>query len=201
MAPPDLQLNRFKNKYSNIELRTYREKDSEFFLEKLSDEKTMQHLEYMSKDWTLEKVKNRYQRFELWQSEGKAMNSSILYDNKLVGHCGLLNMDFKHRHASFGTIIHHPYWRNGIALVSRYLYFTHAFEVLKLNRISSGTRENNYGVRSFYEKHGIELESIEKQKFFSDGKFCDNYCYAILAHQWPAVKKSFELELAQKQLS
>jgi RimJ/RimL family protein N-acetyltransferase len=187
-----------------ITLRTLPQPESHGAIQKiLSDPLTMQHLEYMSyqpNGWALEQVQQRHQRRvnAMEKDEGLSFIVYLNISNEVVGSAGFNSIDFDHRHANIGRIIHHPYWGSGVGTECQLLMWEHAFEVLKLHRIEFGTFEKNIRVRKGAERLGIQLESIAKEAFCVNGVYEDDYIYALFDRDWGEIKKKLVEKLERQ---
>ena len=64
---------------------------------------------------------------------------------------------------------------------------------LKDNKVTVyafGDIAEQYG--RFLENVGISLEGVQKETFFEDGKYKDDYIYALFENDWPKVKGELE---------
>lgn len=48
--------------------------------------------------------------------------------------------------------------------------------------------EYNYGARKLYERLGFKHEGTFREAYWSEGRFWDNYQYALLEDEWRAMQ-------------
>ncbi|NLK49572.1 MAG: GNAT family N-acetyltransferase [Candidatus Cloacimonetes bacterium] len=121
--------------------------------------------------------------------------------NKVIGNCGLHNLNSIHRTASFGIFIgEKTFWTQGIGLEATQLTLDFGFNILNLNSIELNTMEyNKRGIRCF-EKAGFKLVGSRRQAFFHAGKYHDILFYDILASEYESifVDKSFNYSISDE---
>lgn len=187
-----------------IDLKPSKEDDYPAVQKILSDSKTMEHLKYMAHlnegGWSIGQVREREQKWQEGQSRGTDLHflAHIKSSGHLAGTCGFKHIDFTHKNAEFGLIIHHPFWGKGVATECHLLALEYAFSKLGLHRIRFETFVTNVRMRSFYENVGISLESIAKEAFFEGGQFIDNAVYVFFNRDWPGVKQRLQAKLARQ---
>lgn len=85
-----------------------------------------------------------------------------------------------------------------MAAECHFLVLEYAFEKLGLHRVEFGTFTENVRMRSFFEKVGIQLESIKKEYFFEDGQFKDDAVYVVFEQDWSTVKDNLRNRAQRK---
>lgn len=170
----------------------------------LSDPQTMSQLKYMAHlnegGWTIDQVREREEKWEVGQKKGTDLHFlvHIRSSDEIAGTCGFKHIDFAHKNAEFGLIIHHIFWGKGVAVECHLLALEYAFSKLGLHRIRFETFVTNVRMRRFYENVGIQLENIAKEAFLEDGQFVDNAVYVLFDREWPGVKQKLQEKLAHQ---
>ncbi len=123
-----------------------------------------------------------YVSFEIWHKK----------DSKPLGIIGLGHIDWINGWANAYIIIgEKDYWGRDIATEATELLVEYAFNELNLNKIHGGVTVENIGSWSVAEKIGFELEGIEKEEIYVDGKYLDNKTFRLLKEDWKQ-KREFE---------
>lgn len=105
---------------------------------------------------------------------------AILMNNKFVGTICLENIDKINKKASIGYWVAKSYRNRGIATKAVKLIVNFGFKKLKLKRIYAKVIEDNIQSRQVLENAGFEKEGIFKKNVLKNGKFYDEYRYAIV---------------------
>eukprot|EP00026_Physarum_polycephalum_P018565 Phypoly_transcript_20201.p1 GENE.Phypoly_transcript_20201~~Phypoly_transcript_20201.p1 ORF type:complete len:206 (-),score=27.13 Phypoly_transcript_20201:25-642(-) len=190
-----------------VDLKQGSPSDDVAMQEILSDTTTMAHLLGMVPEggWPLENVvKRRVARAErLAKNEGFSLNIYDKKSGKLAGSCGLNTVDYMNKRADFGIIVHHPFWRTGVATEAMMLIINFAFDELHMHRVTGETSVGNTGMRKSFEKFGFKLEGIDREAIFSRGTFEDEARYAVLENEWkiarPKIEENFNSYLNKPQ--
>ncbi len=113
-----------------------------------------------------------------------------LDENKLIGNCGLHNVDLKNRKAVFGIFIGDKnYWGKGYGTDATRTLLRFGFEELGLNRVELEVYAFNPRAQRAYEKAGFRRDGVHRQGLYRDGKFHDEIIMCILRAEWDALKK------------
>lgn len=153
----------------------------------LSDNDTMRYLQFMTKPggWTLEQVQERLAAQLKGQKENCKMVLHIIYDGKVVGMSGFTVIDTKHRNAEVGIILDKNYWGKNLATEAFYFSLKWAFDDLGLHRVKWVTTDINQGMRGWLEKVcGLKVEAISRETLLVDGKWLNEYTYALFEDDW-----------------
>jgi len=106
-------------------------------------------------------------------------------DEKLVGDCGLRNIDWKSRKAEFFiTIGEKQLWDKGLGSDALRIVIRLAFDKMNLNRLWLTTLVDNPRAVRCYEKCGFVREGLLRQESFVDGKYRDVLMMALLREDY-----------------
>ena len=118
---------------------------------------------------------------DLCKKEKPKVTFAIEDNNKLCGVIGLVLQKDVYKHsAEIGYWIGEPFWRKGIATNAVKQMVEYAFQELKLERIFAGIFEYNKASMRVLDKCGFQLEGISKKALIKNGRFWDEYRYAIV---------------------
>jgi len=98
-----------------------------------------------------------------------------------IGNVALLNIDLIDRNAELSIIIgEKDCWGKSYGKEACKLIINHAFNVLNLHRVFSGTHEDNIGFRKLAESVGMAEEGKYIENVFKNGKYSNTVWYGIL---------------------
>ena len=109
-----------------------------------------------------------------------------LSDDELLGCCGLLYINWIHRHADLSLYIGHDnaYIDNhGYAHESCVLLLEYGFKELGLNKVSAEIYEFDFKKDSLLKKIGFHLDGILRKNYFYEKKWWDSKIYSILSNE------------------
>jgi RimJ/RimL family protein N-acetyltransferase len=113
-----------------------------------------------------------------------------LTENKLIGNCGLHNVDLKNRSATFGIVIgEKDYWGKGYGTDATRTLLRFGFAELGLNRVELEVYDYNPRAIRTYEKAGFRRDGVHRQGLYRNGKFHDEYIMCILREEWDALNQ------------
>jgi len=116
-------------------------------------------------------------------------NFAIANHEELIGAIGLNAQDDVNRYsAEIGYWLAEPYWGKGIATEAIRILTEYAFNNFKLNRIFANIYEGNIASEKALLKSGYKKEGTMRKAVFKEGKFIDQYIYAILKEEFQEVK-------------
>lgn len=117
--------------------------------------------------------------------------------HKVVGVCGLTDVDYINRRAEFSLYVIPQMQKRGYAKAGLKTLLTHGFLNLNMNRIWGETFENNPAVKLFI-KLGFEYEGTRRQFYYRNGRYIDAHLVSLSMDQFEdqKVKWNPELELA-----
>lgn len=121
-----------------------------------------------------------HEKWYEWQREdSKTKMYSILSGiGKLIGVCGLTDIDFISRRAEFSLYIAPEFQKRGFAKAGLKTLFSYGFKELGLNSIWGETFEDNHA-QHLFSKIGMKKDGVRRQFYFKDGKFCDAILLSI----------------------
>jgi RimJ/RimL family protein N-acetyltransferase len=109
--------------------------------------------------------------------------------DKLIGNCGLHNVNLKNRKAMFGIFIgDKESWNKGYGTDATKTILRFGFEELGLNLIELEVYAFNPRAIRAYEKAGFRQSGIHRQGLYRNGEFHDEYIMSILREEWDARK-------------
>jgi RimJ/RimL family protein N-acetyltransferase len=108
---------------------------------------------------------------------------------KLIGSCGVFDIDWRSSSAELGIMIgDKSVWNQGLGTQVMTLLLRHCFETLNLNRAFLRVHGENARARRSYEKAGFVVEGCMRQAVFKQGKYDDIYIMSVLRGEWDARK-------------
>lgn len=102
-----------------------------------------------------------------------------IVDNKLIGHVGLYNIDYRIRKAEFGILITTQYQGKGYGTLCTKFMIDYAFNELNMNKICLSLLEDNKLAYSLYKKLGFIKEGYLRNEQYKNGKYNDVILMAI----------------------
>jgi RimJ/RimL family protein N-acetyltransferase len=104
---------------------------------------------------------------------------------RLVGNCGIFDIDWRNRSAEVGLFIgDKSCWNKGYGTEVMGLLLDHGFGTLNLNRIFLKVHPENLGGIRAYEKAGFVHEARLRQANFHQGRYCDHLVMSVLRSEW-----------------
>lgn len=105
--------------------------------------------------------------------------------DRLIGVTGLHNIHAVNRSASFGINIGDRTFQNkGYGTEATLLCLRYGFEELNLNRIALSVFSNNPRAIRCYQKAGFVQEGCLRQAVFRNGRYENEYRFAVLREEW-----------------
>lgn len=104
---------------------------------------------------------------------------------QLVGNCGFMQIDLRHRNAEIGIFIGDKrFWNKGYGSEAMRLMVQYGFNTINLNRVYLYVFETNVrGIRC-YEKAGFKHEGRLRQAIFQNGQYIDLLVMGLLRSEW-----------------
>ena len=113
---------------------------------------------------------------------------ALKQQDRLIGVTGLHQVNAVNRSAVFGINVGDTafqgrgYGREATELVLKY-----AFEELNLNRVELAVYADNWRAIRMYQKVGFVQEGCARQARYNNGRYQDEYRFAILRSEWDAL--------------
>jgi len=101
-------------------------------------------------------------------------------NNKLVGGCGLNQMNWMHNMGNLGYWVGTKHTRKGFASEATKLCAEFGFSELNLNRIEIITAEENIPSQKVAEKVGAKKESLARRRLVVGKKVKDAFVYSLI---------------------
>jgi RimJ/RimL family protein N-acetyltransferase len=109
---------------------------------------------------------------------------------KLIGDCGVFDIELTHHSAELGIMIgDKSEWNKGYGSEAMTLLLRHCFETLNLNRAFLRVYEDNVRAVRSYEKAGFVLEGRLRQAVYKHGKYEDVLFMSVLRSEWASRMK------------
>ena len=109
---------------------------------------------------------------------------------KLIGNCGVFNIEWMHRCAELGIMIgDKTVWNKGYGTETILLLLQHGFETLNLNRIYLRVYSTNPRAIRAYEKAGFVLEGTLREAVYKHGTYADVHIMSVLRSEWKSNKE------------
>jgi len=116
-------------------------------------------------------------------------NFVIANDKEMFGAIGINPQDDVNRFsAEIGYWIGEPFWGKGIATVALKSFTKFSFKKFELNRIFANVFEGNFASEKVLLKAGYVKEAVLKKAVYKEGKFLDQYIYAVLKEDFMTGK-------------
>ncbi len=105
-----------------------------------------------------------------------------------LGNVSLQNINWINRSGEIAIIIgNKDYWNNGVGTEAYRLLIEYGFNVLNLNRISSGQTITNEGMIKVCEKSGMKKEGLLRDALYKNGEYIDVVVYSILLKDYKKI--------------
>ena len=108
-------------------------------------------------------------------------------DWRLIGNCGLRNVDWENRTAVLGiTLGEKDYWGQGYGTDAVRTMLRFAFAELNLHRVELEVFDYNPRAQACYRKAGFQHEGTRRQAFYRQGRYHDVHLMSILREEFMA---------------
>ena len=138
---------------------------------------------------------------EDWFNRHRGDKDSLVFailangEGRLIGNCGLDQIDWTNRHAVFGIFIGDKnYWGKGYGTDATRTVLRYAFEEAGFHRIELVVFDFNPRAIRVYEKVGFRLEGTRRQALYREGAWHDEHIMAILREEWDALNRNDSLK-------
>jgi len=108
---------------------------------------------------------------------------AICLENKVLGICGLTDIDHLNQRAEFSLYIFPAEQRKGYAKSALKALFDHGFSELNLNTIWGETFAGNPAMKLF-QSIGMQMEGKRRNFYFKNGKFIDAFLVSITREEF-----------------
>ena len=106
-------------------------------------------------------------------------------DGRLIGQCGLFNIDETARHAELGIAIgEKEYWGRGFGRDAVRVILDYAFRLRNLRRVWLEVHAGNERALRSYRACGFVEEGRMRQHIWLDGRYVDNVLMGVLREEW-----------------
>ena len=156
--------------------------DAEKYTEWLNDLEITVNLSMPHKTYTLEQEKEALKTLSQDGYNYAIVNKE---DNKLLGNCGLMNVDLINRIGEVGIFIgNKEFWNKGYGTEAMRLLLDYAFNLLNLNNIELKAYAFNKRAIKCYQKCGFKEIGIRRQAHIIAGEKYDEIYMDILASEF-----------------
>ena len=113
--------------------------------------------------------------------EKRQFRHALLFEEQLIGTCGLYSVSAHHKRASIGFDLLPAYWRRGIMTEALQAYVPYCFKSSGLSRIQALVLPGNVASIRLLEKLGFQREGVLRKYERWEGKgLVDLDMYALL---------------------
>lgn len=167
---------------NGFSLSNLQSSDAIFYVEYLNNPLIHETTEAIPYPYTHEHASQWIQRqTDIARQFGKTHLLAIRNSNtELIGSIGVGKIDDQSYVAELGYWLAPEYWGQGIMTEAVKSFVRYAFADLNLLRLWTRVFEFNRGSRRVLEKNGFQLEGIQRQHVYRNGKFVDDYLYGLL---------------------
>ncbi|MFW9828083.1 MAG: GNAT family N-acetyltransferase [Candidatus Thorarchaeota archaeon] len=178
-------------KGKRVQLVPIKREHIEYFLKWFNDPEITQYLlryrpmTRMAEEEWIENLKNRDNNINF--------AISILSEDtkeKIIGNCGIHEIDWKNRFGALGIMIGEKEYQNkGYGTEAVELLVEYGFNTVNLNRIELYTHDFNIRALKSYKKVGFIEEGRKRKSNWINGKYNDEILMGLLAEEWRERKK------------
>ena len=104
--------------------------------------------------------------------------------DELIGSAGFYKWVKKTSQVETGYDLDPEYWGQGIMTEAMTAIIQYAFGVMKVNRIEALVSPRNKGSQGLVRRLGFRKEGTLREHDFYDGKFTDDFLFALLKKDW-----------------
>ena len=137
-------------------------------------------------------IQDEEEWFNRQRNEQNSRHFAILTraEGRLIGNCGLHQLDWTNRHATLGIFIGDKnYWGRGFGTDATQTLLRYAFQEANLHRIELEVFSFNQRAIHMYDKCGFKLEGTRRQALFREGQWHDEHIMAILRDEWQTLNR------------
>jgi len=158
----------------NIKLESMKIKDAKRFYEILNNENFI----YFIKVKSIEQEKEFLRKNKEKEKQGIGRSYAIIYENKIVGGCGIKIDQHRKYIGELGYFIDEAYWGKGIATAAVKELEEICFNELNMSRLEILIHTKNKSSEKVAIKSGYKKEGIQRKKIEVNGEMNDCYLYA-----------------------
>lgn len=114
--------------------------------------------------------------------------------NKLIGVCGINNIDYKSKNCHIGYWLGKSHWGNGYAQESVELLLALAFDRMEMHRVFTSTFLFNQRSWKLLERVGFRREGTLKESSLHKEGYVDNVVYAMLNSEHKKIFAKFDTD-------
>jgi RimJ/RimL family protein N-acetyltransferase len=133
------------------------------------------------------------------QSRGVSLPFAIVHraQSAVIGSTRFMDIALQHRRLEVGaTWVTPSFQRTGANVEAKLLLFTHAFEVLAVQKIVLKTEAlNSQSRRAILALGAVEEGTFRKHLLAENGRSRDMIYFSVLSSEWPAVKAHLKARL------
>ncbi len=120
-------------------------------------------------------------------------------EKRWIGSTSYLDVVLRHRRIEIGATWYHPEaWGTRVNPECKLLLLTHAFEILKVNRVALLTDALNVRSRAAIAKLGAKFEGILRSHMMTQGdRIRDSVVFSIVEGEWPLIKSQLLARLTK----
>ncbi len=129
---------------------------------------------------TLEFVRRNLRQF----AANEGFSAQIVHRGRFAGNIGFNKFDWTNRKTEIGYWLAEPFQGRGIITRACRAFVSHAFDVLKLNRVEIYCGVGNDKSRRIPERLGFREEGVLRQAEWLHDRYIDLVLYSMLAAEW-----------------
>lgn len=172
----------------DLEWMRYHRNDPELrkFFREYKDISKSQQAAWYERDGSNNNHKHIY--FKIMLSHTKLPGGTWDKD-KLVGICGLTNIDWVARRAELSVYLSPQTHGKGIGKDALTTMYNYAFRELNLHSIVAEVYDNNKAVDFYKGALGMTQDGVIRHTYFSEGKYGDSIMLTLLEDEWASFIK------------
>ncbi|KLO21664.1 acetyltransferase [Marinitoga sp. 1197] len=105
-------------------------------------------------------------------------------DNKYIGGCGIVSVDWKNSVTTVGIFLGKPFWNKGYGTDAMKVLINFIFNEMNVNKVKLHVFSFNKRAIKSYEKVGFKIEGILREEIFREGKYHDEIIMGLLRNEW-----------------
>jgi ribosomal-protein-alanine N-acetyltransferase len=107
---------------------------------------------------------------------------------RVLGTCGFHNVSAEHSRAEMGYELGAQHHRRGYMTEAVSTILSYGFASFGFNRVEAFVTVGNIPSRSFLEHLGFSLDGTLRDYEFARGRFMDQWCFSLLAHERSSLR-------------